>query len=364
MEFNQFLGMDQEVPIFIPGQTPSLENVGTGDNSQLTFYFDNNNIISDSETLYIGVSEGSATTSLARTTQYTVTNDSARINIVSPAGKTALGTNTIFANYFYNKFGIKNSRVSSALLAAEADVDREVNTVFTDNTVSAPAFVSVVNEIHEGKGDFLRVYSTDFYPLNPIQAVVSGAVSSGSVTLPVTTTTNGFANSGYLGVNNLKLSYTGKTSNSFTGVSGLSADIADASIVTNWVIERSLTPEGTDPTYDVLAYQSDYDIETETGNVKLNRNAVVGTLLYDSFQPGVKIWNRVRFTYNYGYTETPKDIVRCVYLIAGKDLFGSQVLNALGRGTNGFETGSMSEIDAWIKQTLNHYKCVKISNLN
>lgn len=356
--------MDQEVPIFVPGSTPSLEDVGTGDGSNLVFYFDNNNIISDSETIYTGsVAESGATTVLTRGTDYVVDEDNAKLTLVSPA-QTTVGTNKIFAKYLYNKFGIKDSRITDALTNAEKEVDRRVNCVFTDDTVSAPSFVNVLNEEHQGGGDWLRIYHTEYYPLNPVQALVSGAVSSGASTFSVTSTTDGFANSGYVGVGSLKVSYTGKTSSSFTGCSGITSAIVANTKVTNWIVERSLTTEGTEPSWEVLSYESDYDIDASSGEVKLNRNAVVGTILFDSFQPNRNVWNRVRFTYNYGYDNIPSDIVRAVHLLAGKELFNSQVLNALGRGTNGFSTDSINNSDEWVKDTIMEYKCFKYSNLN
>lgn len=365
LAFNRFLGMDAEVPMLSEGSNPSLENVGTGNSSNQFFYMDNKYVINNSEVLKTGsLAESGATTTLNKDIDYTISYDKSKITLISPAGVSSVGNNSIFAEYFYNKFGIKNELISEVLERAENELDSRINSVFTSGAVSSPAYTSVLNEIHEGMGDYNRVYQTDFYPLNTNKSVVSGAVIVGANTIVVSDSTNGFPTNGYLGINTNKINYTSKTSNSFLGVTGVSTALSGGETILPFVIERSITSEGTVPSWEVLSYGSDYDIDVLSGEVKLNQNTVVGSISFDIFNPPSKVWNRVRFTYSYGYDNIPGEIVRCVHLIAAKELYNAQVLNAISRGTNGFMSEAIMNSDLWIEKIINKYNCIKIKNLN
>ena len=354
--------MDAEIPAFTEGSTPAKENIGTGDSSTTVYYFDQKYPITGSVTLYTGsIAESGATSTLAYGTHYTIDYDKSKITLVSPG---VIGTNSLFAEYFYNKFGIKNAYITEALERAEAEVDEAVNGVFADGSVSSPNYSSVTNEVHPGQGYWGRIYQSDFYPLCHAQAIVSGAISVGATSIDVSGTTDGFPYSGVLGIGTNKVLYTGKTSTSFTGTTGVSTAISNGTTIYPWVFEKSLTSAGTEPTWEILSCASDYDVDPEAGGFRLNSNTVLGATIYDTFTPPEQVWNRVRMSYSYGLNTVPKDIVRCVYLIAAKELYNSQVLNALGRGTNGFTSGALDNSDMWIKQTLEKYRCWRVSNFN
>jgi len=362
LAFNRFMGMDVEVPMLVEGSSPSKEHVGTGDGATLVYYLDQKYPIKDSVTLYTGsIAESGATTTLTLGTHYALDYDKSKITLTSPG---VISSNALFAEYFYHKAGVKNTLVTEVLERAEAELDEAVNTVFVDSTTSSPSYSAVTDEVHPGQGFYGRVYQLDLYPLCHAQTTVSGAISVGATTIDVSGSTDGFPYSGVLGIGTNKVLYTGKTSTSFTGITGVDTSISSGTVVYPWVIERSLTTQGTEPTWEVLSCGSDYDVDWESGTVKLNSNTVIGGVIYDQFTPPEQTWNRLRASYSYGIGVIPKDVVRCVHLIAAKELYSGQVLNALSRGTNGFTSGALDNADMWIKQTLEKYKCWRVSNFN
>lgn len=353
LNFNQSLEMASFVPDY--PTTTSKENIGTGDGSTTVFYLDKAGSIENSETLYTGsTAESGATTTLTRTTDYAVDYDKSEITLTG-TGVSTVGSTSIFGEYQYNKYNKRNSATKNALERAEDWVDTYCNTVFTTSGVSTPEFVSVTNELHTGKGSNNRVYQAEYAPLNSSTTTLSGALSASATTVSVASTT-GFLGSGTFAVATNKVTYTGKTSNTFTGCTGVTTAVSDATTVTSYVIERALDAEGNSPTYTVMQPDTDYSIDTDAGEVKLVNTNISSEIILDNFHPPATVWDRVRLSYQYGYVGIPTEIVRVVHNIAGKELFQSNVLNALSRGTNGFETGSIDNVDDTNKSILNKYK--------
>jgi hypothetical protein len=59
-----------------------------------------------------------------------------------------------------------------------------------------------------------------------------------------------------------------------------------------------------------------------------------------------------------------QDAIKCVHLMAAKSLYQGQVLNALGRGTNGFMSDAIDQIDKEINSIIDRYKTIQVRNLN
>lgn len=149
----QFLDLVNTIPGFAEGSSSTRENVGTGDNTVLVFYFDNNNIIADTYTLEYGASESSLTT-LTETTHYTVDKDAGKLTLTT-AGRTAVGINLIYASYSYSV--IPDSVVDDFVERASRLIDNITNSSFTTNTAT--------DEYHDGKGDFEYNYFSENVPI-------------------------------------------------------------------------------------------------------------------------------------------------------------------------------------------------------
>lgn len=360
LAFNQALEMDKAIPNRDSGTgTPTLENVGTGDSSTTVFYFDQGFMIRNSETLYTGgTTEATATTEMTVDTHYTISEDLGKLTLTA-AGVTLVSTNNIYAEYSYNRFSLKDTLLYQRLLRAEDELDDAIETVFYDGTAATPDFGTSTDEIHDGRGVYDVEYQMDKYPVNDTTTTLNGAVSADDGTITVVST-NGFPSSGSFACETDKITYTGKTGTTFTGCTSVSAH-DDGETVTAWVIETSNDSEGSSPTYATKEYQVDYDIDFEAGMVRINKDSLAGTTL-DNMKPPFRIWNRLRFNYQYGFNTIPDDIVKCVHLIAGKEGFSSQVLNAISRGTDGFATASIGDITTQIEKIKSSYRCWLVSD--
>lgn len=117
------------------------ENVGTGDNSNLTFDLDNDHVISGTLTLGYAASGSNTFSALTETTHYTINDyESGRITLTS-AGRTALGTSILYASYTY--LGqLTSAQVTTFITRAEQRVR-----AYTGKVMSSTSFT----EYYDGK---------------------------------------------------------------------------------------------------------------------------------------------------------------------------------------------------------------------
>lgn len=361
LSFNQSLELAKAIPNRDSSGDPTRENVGTGDASTTVFYFDKGFMIRNSETLYTGgLTETGSTATLTYTTDYTIDYDLGKLTLTA-TGVSTVSTSNIYAAYSYNKFNQEDTLLYQRLLRAEAEIDEAVNNVFFDSDATTPGFTEITDENQEGQGSTNQVYALENYPINSITTTNTGAISAGSTSI-VVSSTNGFPSSGYVAIESDKITYTGKSSTTFTGCTGVLGHSASKT-VTSWVIERSTDGEGNSPTYQTLEYLEDYDIDFTSGEVMLTKDEVFADVITNYTTPPEAVWNRFRASYQHGYGSIPSDITRCTHLIAGKEGYNAQVLNALGRGTDGFSSDGITNVDSWIKNTLAKYKAWKIKAL-
>lgn len=99
------------------------ENVGTGDNSETDFDLDFDNVIASSYTLqHSTVAAPNSMTALTETTHYVLDKESGRI-VLTGAGVTALGTDVLFATYWYTD-NFSDSVISDMIDAADDEIDQ------------------------------------------------------------------------------------------------------------------------------------------------------------------------------------------------------------------------------------------------
>ena len=98
------------------------ENVGTGNNTLVSFDLDNDNIISDTYILNHAVSGSNDFTALTETTDYTIDKESGRI-LLEAAGVTEVGTDIIYATYWYSET-FSDSVVTDMLANSASQIEK------------------------------------------------------------------------------------------------------------------------------------------------------------------------------------------------------------------------------------------------
>ena len=116
------------------GELRTDENVGTGDNSETSFDLDENNIIGTPVISHAG-SGSNDFTALTLTTHYSLDKRSGRI-LLSTAGKTELGTDVLYASYYFGE-DITDSMCTNWIEDAEEEVDEKTGRYWgTSKTVT------------------------------------------------------------------------------------------------------------------------------------------------------------------------------------------------------------------------------------
>lgn len=356
----RFLNIECTVPDRnTTGAARPKEVLGTGDNSNLLFYTDNAFIIAGSYTFLKGVSE-SAGSAMAETTHYTLDKDNGTLTLTT-AGKTVTGTANIYGSYSFNKLLITDTQMQEALDRAEAEIDQVTFSHWATGTSATPNYVQVTEEKKKGKGMTDRDYFCDHYPIPNVQTQLTADIAIGATTIAVDST-SGFPSTGTIGIDSDKITYTGKTTTSFTGCSGVLAAHLDNAYVYPYVVEISTTDSGSEPTWSILDNNGEYDIDYNTGRVHLYRTDY--DLTYYALQyPPKYIPNRFRVTYIYGNSTIPDDIKRLCLMIAAKDIMHMVVRNAHANGLNSFNPETIGVDEQWIRETIDRYRNIKCSNV-
>jgi hypothetical protein len=113
------------------------ENVGTGDNAETDFDLDKTNIISGSYTLSYAASGSNTFTALTETTHYTLDKESGRV-VLEAAGVTAVGTNVLYATYWYTD-NFSDTVITDFLTRATDEIEKETNRKW-DTPTSATSY--------------------------------------------------------------------------------------------------------------------------------------------------------------------------------------------------------------------------------
>lgn len=363
--------MDSYSPDWTDGSSPSNQNyeeVGTGNSSTTTFYLDKKAVIADTYTIAMAASSGATMTALTETTHYTLDKDRGIITLTA-GGLSSLSTNLLYARYQYNQLGLTDTLLNNALTRAQEWIDQQTGTHFCDGTVATPDYVLVTKEAHDGQGWYDRGYYTDRYPVANVTTTLSADASTTATSISVVSS-NGFGSTGTLAIGTEKITYTGKTSVSFTGLTrgvddtdGEAHTSGDA--VTSYIIEQSTTVEGTTPSFEVLQKDIDCDVDTESGRVSILADdyTSAASAYWNITRPPMGVPNRFRATYLYGYSSIYDDIVRLTLMVATKELLHQTVAKAHISGQNEFNPSLINVDEDWIKQTIDFYRSYRSNNV-
>lgn len=354
----QFMLILQTVPNV---NVNARELVGTGDNSNATFWLDNIGVIESTYTLSYGATEASLTT-LTETTHYTIDLDTSKITLTA-AGITAVGTNNIYGEYSYNTLNFRNSELLAALNPAENKLLRSTDQTFVDSSVSNPGYRQVNDELLKGHFNPLdKVYDFYYSPLVKIQTTVNGAFTLGETTLTLTDASL-LPNAATIYVGGNKVAYTAKSGNDLT-VPNTTPSIADGATVRGEVIELSIQPEGTDPSYTVLDPDTEYEVDYDNGRFKILSNAYFGEIAVgDRIHPSNHL---VRVNYMQAWhepgrdPEIPDEIQWVVNSMAARKLMGSAISRAHSAGLNDFNPRLIEVDKEAIQEVIDEYSVLNV----
>jgi len=354
----RYLHMLQTVP---NKDAPSKETIGTGNNSRTTFWLDNLGILEDTYTIYYGSNESTAT-ALTETTHYTIDLDLSKVTLTA-SGVSTVGADTLYAAYSYNTINLLNSELLSALNAAESRVIRDTEQTFAEYSDTNPNYKKISDELKKGHYvPYDKVYDMFWTPLVKLQPTTNGAYTTGGTTITLTSA-SGFPTTGTIYIGGNKVSYTGKSGNDLT-VPSTTPSIADDATVRGEVIEVSMTPESSLPSYTVLDPDTEYEIDYDQGRVKILNNAYWGEIAAeDRVYPANYL---VNLTYMHAWhelsenPEIPDEIEWVVNAIAARKLMGSVVAKAHSEGMNDFNPSLIDVDKEAIQEVLDGYATLNV----
>lgn len=372
LTFAEYLGISKSVPSYEEDSSgakdTSLEVVDNsgGVSADEVIQLDFGRILASSYTISHGASPSSVT-SLTEGTDYTLDKDKGEITVTS-AGSTAIGTDNVYATYSYISLaGLTDTMLERYLTNAQSEIDSLTNTHFAVSTDTTPDWIQITNEVHEGRGESWREYYTKKYPISDVSTTLNGDLTSSATTITVAST-DGFLSSGTIAIENEKITYSGKTSTTFTGCTRGTGDSSAVSHssgkgVYTFIMEASITAEGSTPSFTVLERETDMEIDSDSGRSVILRDLVGPISLIGNTLPLRGTPNRVRFTYLHGHSTIPEDIRRLTHMIASKELVQQTITKAYVTGRNEFNPDLRNINESWIKQAIEHYTSWRSNNI-
>ena len=337
------------------------DNLGTGDNSNDTFWFSKLGVLSGTYTLSYGVDETSLT-NLTETTHYVVDLDTSKISLTS-AGVTALATNNLYAAYKFNTEEILNSEMVKALNAAEVKVNQVTEQLFAEFSDDNPGYRKITNEIKQGHYNPVnKVFDFYFNPLLDFGTTVDGDYTTGSTEINLVSA-SGLPTSGTLYIGGNKVTYSNKVTNTLT-IPSTTPSIDDGSVVRAEIIEISTQAEGSEPNYTVLDPDTEYKVDFMQGRVKILSNAY-----YNEVDSELELYPSnylIRLSYMSAWRENgsnptiPDEIEEVVNMIASKKFVQRMVKKAHITGMNDFNPSAMNSGDNEINRILEYYKPLNV----
>lgn len=351
---SEVVGIRKDIPSWDVSGSPTNEAVGTGDDSVTIFYLAQKSVISDSYTLY---ANGSAMT---ETTHYVLDTDTGTI-VLTGAGVTLLSTDKLTAKYSYYDNAMKDSYIQAVLSRAEKEVDKAVNSTYTDGTQDNPAY-PIRTEIKSSEGIFNDRIILDFKPLKDIESALDGAISDSDTTISLTSAQGGeqFPTAGYIIIGSEVITYTGVSTDDLTGCTrGVLGTTAAAHIngdaVHSTIVFISDTTEGSAVSWTIQPWQTSI-FATEEGLIYKFQGTSPGALT----KAGVA--ERIKIIYLHGHDVVPGDITRLTLLFAKQSLMQDNVGKAIIAGRNEFKPDMLNTDNIEIERIVNSHIILPMGN--
>jgi len=252
-----------------------------------------------------------------------------------------------------------DDQLQDALDRSESKINNETNTSWLNGTLTTPSYTQVTEEKHRGKGAYNRDYFTDKFPLANVSTLLNGDVAADDETITVDST-QGFSTSGSIFIGNDKITYTGKTTTTFTGCTSVSAHDDDDK-VNSYGVELSTSCAGSDPVWTPLAELTEFDLAYEEARFHVYTDQWIADP-YGSDNPP-KIPNRLRLTYLAGHTTIPDDIEWLCLAFSSRDLMKASVRKSHATGLNDYNPERLDVDSKEIDRILNRYRSWQMSNI-
>jgi hypothetical protein len=353
-EFWKKYGLNNSVMDFQPGQTPERESVASSPVTAGNYYLTHMGVNEDTLKLYAG------STQLTITTHYTFDSDTSKVSVTS-AGAIALSGEDLTAEYEYNELGkYLNYNESVAILeSAEREFERDSHQRFSDTTdiqyrqVSDEVFMFTNEKLRLKKG-----LNTAYNPVYTIETTVNGAYTTGGSEITLADASL-FPTTGTIYIGGNKVSYSGKSSNVLT-IPSSTPSISDGAVVYSTILEVSLESEGNVPVWKVLVPKKDYEVDDDTGYIKVLNTAFFNEVTVSQ----INIYPdnvQLRASYFNVWHEKgaepfiPEDVVEAIYQIGARNLRRNTVFKShIGQRDN-FTPTTSTESKEYISDTKDEY---------
>jgi len=350
---------DLEIDLRIPNYPTDTTLEVVDESGTLTIdskvYLANPKVIKGSLTLSYGASPSSIT-DLVEDTDYEVDYNKSEITFTLN-GITKIGSDNLYAEYIYNLF-VKNQTIENMIKSTSKFIANQVRQSFSEPTTR-------LREELIGQGAFNRLYSPIKRPVYVKILTLTEDITSTDEDLTVSSTA-GISVGDYLTIEEevvLVNTVTNGTSlNVQRGALDTTAsDYDSCTELVNVVVEISNTPLPAEPTFHVLQFRADWNIDNDTGAIQLlHVNAVDRSDMAQTVYPPHRIQNRVRLTYKYGWASVPEDVKRLAFLIVASELRNMNILKSHISGIDGFQPMGQAEITNQIQRIKNRYNTLLI----
>ncbi|KKM65138.1 hypothetical protein LCGC14_1494380, partial [marine sediment metagenome] len=354
LKLGQIIGIIKNIPSWSIGdESPTNEAVGTGNDSNTQFFLDQINVIASSYTLYANA------VAMTETTHYTLNKDTGEITLTGD-GVTMLSTNALTAKYKYFDIGMSDSYLTSVLERAEKQVDKKVNSTFTDGTATNPSY-PLETEFQSSEGLFMDRIITSKKPLKDIETTLDGDHTAVITTISLASGTGvNYPTSGSIIIGSEVITYTGITDDDLTGctrgaLGTTAAAHDDGDAVHSTILFRSDTTEGTAVSWTIQPWDTSMNATAE-GLIYKFKDADPNPLT----RRGVA--NRIKILYYYGSDAIPEDITRLALLFAKRMLIQDNVGSSIIKGRDEFRPEMFNVDVKEIESIINSYIVLSIGN--
>jgi len=364
--FWKFLGINNNVLDFQPGNTPSRETVANSPVTAGDYYLDQLGVNSDTLELFAGT----ANSPLPIGTAYSFNSERSKLTITA-AGETSLSGQNLTAEYDYNDNGkdLSYDESTAILERAEDTVNNTMNTVFANQSSSTVSYINVFNENQRGQGFSNDLYNTNYAPTIQLQTTTNGAYTTGGSTITLTDAT-GFPNSAAIYIGGNKVVYSARSGNDIT-VPSTTPSIDDGADVRGEVVEVSLDGGGVTATFEVLVPDVDFSFDHNTGEIQLTDDYYnVGSRRYWNYtRPVDGLKNRFRVSYQSAWHDLnqdaviPEDATKVTLMIASRQLLQRTIFKSHTGQRDNFDPQQINFSREDIDRILNRYQTVNVKKV-
>ena len=216
-------------------------------------------------------------------------------------------------------------------------------------------------------GNFITDIIVENKPLIDVVSTLAGDIDISQNTIDVATGDGAnFPSSGKVIIGSEVVSYTGITTDQFTGVTRgvlgtTAATHSEDDAVHSTILFLSNTPEGTAVTYTVQSWDTEMHA-TSDGLLYSFNQAVFQVGQYSDRLSKQDVANRVKIIYYYGYNTIPEDITRLALLLGKRQLMQDSIGKAIIAGRDEFKPRMFNADKDEIESIISSYIVLSMGN--